>query len=226
MKISQAPLPAARTTLADDLRRQLADDIVAGRLLPGVRLDEQELATRFGVSRTPVREALRQLAAEGLAEARPRRGVVVSFPTPERLAEMFEVMAELEAACARFAALRMTVQERRSLDALHVEGAGLVRLSDLLGYEALNLEFHQAIYRGSHNVFLEQTALSVRSRLMPFRRAQFRVLGRLASSHAEHALVVEAIQRGDGECAYRAMRAHMGKVGDATADYVGAVAPR
>ena len=90
----------SRRTLAEDLRLQLADEIVRGTLTPGAALDEMELARRFSVSRTPVREAIRQLAASGLIEARAHRGAVVAQPTEERLNGMFEAMAELEA-CAR-----------------------------------------------------------------------------------------------------------------------------
>src|SRR5262245_58018244 len=84
-----------------NLRDQIEEEIATRRLLPGTRLDEQDLANRFQVSRTPVREALLQLASEGLVQLRPRRGAVVrEIPMP-RLIEMFEVMGELEAMCAR-----------------------------------------------------------------------------------------------------------------------------
>src|SRR3546814_9027297 len=81
--------------------------------LPGTRLDESELATRYGMSRTPVREAFKALAGMGLVEQRPHRGVVVALPSRKRMEEMFEVMAEIEATCARLAAVRMTGPERR-----------------------------------------------------------------------------------------------------------------
>ncbi len=114
-----APNRHLKLTRAEDLRRQIADDIVRGGLAPGAPLDETELAQRFKVSRTPVREALRQLAASGLVEARPHRGAVVARPSPERLGAMFEAMAELEALCAGLAAERMKPAERRRLEALH-----------------------------------------------------------------------------------------------------------
>ncbi len=89
---------------AQRLRQTIEDEIVDGALRPGDRLDECQLAARFGVSRTPIREALLQLAVTGLIEVKPRRGAVVSIPEPARLIEMFETMAELEAACGRLAA--------------------------------------------------------------------------------------------------------------------------
>ena len=101
----RAAEPTGRQTLAETLRLQLADEIVRGALQPGTALDETELARRFAVSRTPVREAIRLLAASGLVETPAHRAAVVARPTAERLAGMFEVMAELEApvrrACGR-----------------------------------------------------------------------------------------------------------------------------
>lgn len=207
-------------TLTEDLRRQIADDVLDGRLAPGQHLDEQELAARFGVSRTPVREALRLLAATGLVQERPRKGAVVAVVTQDRMAEMFEAMGEIEAACARFAALRMTPEERRKLADLHAAAAALVAGSDPGAYDLFNTEFHSALYAGAHNGFLQETALAMRQRLRPFRRAQFRVAGRVEHSWAEHDAVVRAILRGDGEAAYHTMRAHVSAVSDASTDYL------
>ncbi len=103
-----------RKTRAEELRLQLADEIVRGALVPGAALDEITLADRFHVSRTPVREAIRSLAASGLVEVRAHRAAVVARPSANQLADMFEAMAELEALCAGFAAERMTSTERRS----------------------------------------------------------------------------------------------------------------
>ncbi len=97
-------------TLAETIRLQLADEIIRGVLAPGAILDETALAGRFHVSRTPVREAIRQLAASGLVESRAHRGSVVAWPSHERLIGMFEAMAELEALCAGLAAARTTPQ--------------------------------------------------------------------------------------------------------------------
>ena len=113
------PLAAAATTLAETIRVALAEEIITGRLAPGTEIEEQQAAERFGASRTPVREALRELAAAGLVTIEPRRGVRVAALTLERLGEMFEVMAETEAMCARLATHRMTAPERFALQALH-----------------------------------------------------------------------------------------------------------
>ena len=207
-------------TRADLLRRQLADQIITGQLHPGERLDERELAARFGSSRTPVREALRQLAAIGLAELRPHRGVIVARPNDDHLAETFELMADLESLCTRYAATRMTAAERRRLEACHLSSGEIVRRGDRERYAAHNIELHELVYRGSHNRALEETAQAVRRRLAPYRRGQFAVLGRLALSFAEHDRVVSSIVRGEAAAAAAAMHAHVATVGVASADYV------
>jgi len=102
---------------AQDLRQTIEDEIVEGRLALGSRLDEVQLAARFGVSRTPIREALLQLAVSGLVETKPRRGTIVSAPEPHHLIAMFETMAEIEAACGRLAARRLMPEDRAALEA-------------------------------------------------------------------------------------------------------------
>jgi DNA-binding GntR family transcriptional regulator len=202
-----------RKTLAEELRVQLADEIVRGVLAPGAALDETDLARRFSVSRTPVREAIRQLAASGLVEARAHRGAVVARPTEDRVVGMFEAMAELEALCAGFAAERMTGAERRGLEASHDALRLLVHSGDPQRYHELNEAFHGVIYAGAHNAYLAEMTLTTRARVQPFRRAQFRNLGRLAKSYAEHDSVVSAILRGDRDTASSAMRRHIMTVG-------------
>jgi DNA-binding GntR family transcriptional regulator len=216
-------LPPVRRTLAEELRLQLADDIVRGALTPGAALDETELARRFRVSRTPVREAIRQLAASGLIEVRAHRGAVVARPSEQRLIGMFEAMAELEALCAGLAAERMTGAERRVLETAHEEMRTLIHLGDPQRFHELNEAFHGAIYAGAHNGYLAELTLATRARVQPFRRAQFRNLGRLAKSHVEHGEVVTAILRGDRERAAAAMRAHIMTVREAYALYVGSL---
>ncbi|NVO15387.1 MAG: GntR family transcriptional regulator [Rhodoplanes sp.] len=198
-----------RRTLAEDLRLQLADEIVRGTLQPGTPLDESELARRYRVSRTPVREAIRQLAASGLVETRPHRGAVVARPSDAQVVGMFEVMAELEALCAGLAAERMTGAERRDLEAVHDELRALVQVGDPQRFHEGNEAFHGAIYAGAHNAYLTEITVATRARLQPFRRAQFRNIGRLAKSHGEHERVVVAIVRGDRDGAVSAMQAHI-----------------
>ena len=213
----------AKITRAEELRLQLADEIVRGALPPGAPLDETDIARRFSVSRTPVREALRQLAASGLIETRAHRGAVVARPTLERLNGMFEAMAELEALCAGLAAERMPAVERARLEAIHEELRVLSHAGNPERFHAVNERFHNAIYAGSQNGYIAEMTLATRVRVQPFRRAQFRNLGRLAKSHGEHGRVVTAILRGDREGAASAMRAHIRMVREeyeAYADYL------
>ncbi len=208
------------TTFAETIRQKLADDILHGVYPPGARLDEHGLAKRFNLSRTPVREALRQLTSAGLVEMRPRRGVIVSLPTDSALAEMFEVMGELEASCARLAAQRMSPAERVRLELVHQRSSEAVRRGDRESYRLLNFEFHDVIYGGAHNDFLQRTTHNIRQRIAPFRRAQFAVQDRLTKSYEEHDVIVRAILRGDADQASDVMRTHVNVVAAASSHYV------
>jgi DNA-binding GntR family transcriptional regulator len=196
-------------TTVDKLAEDIAEAILSGKFPPGSRLDEQLLAQLFGVSRTPVREALRQLTTTGLIEVRPRRGAVVTQVTPAELEELFVAMAELEATCARLAALSMLPTERRRLQALHDQMGALADNDDALAFADANNVLHTTIYAGSHNQVIAETTRQLRRRLAPFRRAQFHLPGRLPRSHSEHKAVVEAIVRGDASAAHEAMLHHL-----------------
>jgi DNA-binding GntR family transcriptional regulator len=199
-------------TRSEELRNLLADEIISGRLSPGMALEEVEIARRFGVSRTPVREAIRELAATGLVEARPHRSAIVARPSSEKLRGMFDVLAELEALCAGFAALRMTEKERQKLQEVHAGLGELVHGGDPKRYYLVNEKFHGLIYVGSHNDYLAELTFATRTRLSPFSHMQFRALGRLNLSHNEHDRVVAAILRGDQATAAAEMRAHIATV--------------
>ena len=208
-RVDRASTSVVRITRAEELRLQLADEIVRGALPPGTSLDETDLARRFNVSRTPVREALRQLVASGLVDSQAHRGAVVARPSIERLTGMFEAMAELEALCAGLAAERMSPTERYRLEAIHEELRLLSHAGNPDRFHEVNERFHNAIYAGSQNDYIAEITLATRVRVQPFRRAQFRNLGRLAKSQAEHDRVVVAILRGDKIGAAGAMRAHI-----------------
>jgi DNA-binding GntR family transcriptional regulator len=202
-------LGQARALLSDRIRNALTDEIASGALAAGAALDEQHLADRFGASRTPVREALRQLAVSGLVEMRPRRGVVVTRMTAERIMDMFETMAEIEAMCVRLATYRMTPLERSHLLTLHDASKAMAKAGDYDAYDAFNREFHESIYRATHNAFLADQAMAIRARLSAFRRTQLRQDDRIVRSRDEHDGVMQAISQGDGEEAARRMRSHM-----------------
>lgn len=209
-----------RGLLSDRIRNVLTDEIASGALPAGSALDEQQLADRFNASRTPVREALRQLSVSGLVEMRPRRGVIVTRMTPERIMEMFEAMAEIEALCVRFATYRMTALERSHLMELHRSSQVMVEAGDIDAYDAFNREFHVGIYRATHNQFLVEQASAVRLRLSAFRRTQLHQDDRLERSRDEHDAVMRAIAQGDGEKAARRMRAHMLNAASALGRYI------
>ncbi|NKK63890.1 FCD domain-containing protein [Rhizobium leguminosarum bv. viciae] len=204
-------------TTVEQMVRAIADMIVTGELLPGAKLDEVSLAVRFDVSRTPVREALRELGAMGLIAREPNRSAVVTNVTEAYLHSMFEAMAELEAICARLSAERMTVDERRALELEHRGSMRLVHAGAEEDYSAHNTEFHTRLYRGAHNDHVFEMVMQTRARLAPFRRAQFRLPGRLAKSYEEHGRIVTAIMRADAAAAGQAAYSHVEIVSDASA---------
>ncbi|BCH56644.1 FCD domain-containing protein [Agrobacterium vitis] len=200
----------------EQLVRAIADLIIVGDLKPDDKLDEGSLAARFEVSRTPVREALRQLCAMGLVERKPNKSAVVTNVTGGFLTSMFEAMAELEGMCARLAAERMTLEERRALERMHRDSIRIVQAGQTEDYSAYNIEFHNRIYQGAHNQHILELVTQTRSRLAPFRRAQFRLTGRLSLSFQEHEAIVNAILRGEKTAAAEAAYRHVEIVGDAS----------
>ena len=205
---------------SEKLREKIEELIVTGFYPPGARLDEQELAASFGVSRTPVREALIQLASGGLIDIRPRRGAIVPEVSAERLLEMFEVMAELEAMCGRLAARRIRPAELAQLQDAHRACTVPLNENDPDNYYRLNEVFHHCIYAASHNGFLAEQATALHRRLRPYRRLQLRVRNRMHSSFAEHADIVDAIVAGNGDKAAENLRNHVLVQGERFTDLV------
>ncbi len=198
----------------------LEQEIVTGALAPGERLDEASLASRFNVSRTPVREALNQLASTGLVEVKPRRGAAVAAPGLKELLEMFEVMAKLEGFCGHLAARRMSGEERERLEIAHKACRTCLNEGDLDGYYAANVAFHEAIYTGCHNRFLAEQTRALRNRLAPYRRLQLRRVNRPGESFSEHETVLAAIRAGDAQRADSLLQAHVTVQGGSFADFV------
>ncbi|RJE81441.1 GntR family transcriptional regulator [Paracoccus sp. JM45] len=190
---------------ADQIHASLSAQIVAGQLRPGDPLAEAALADRFNMSRTPVREALQRMAAEGLVERGPRRAFIVRRMTPTDLGHMFEALGEIEALCARLAAQRMTPIARAQLtEILAVE----CRTHD--DYAALNRRFHEALRLGAGNQVLSDLLADLNRRTLPWRNAQFHTSnGRMDSSRQEHHAILQAIIAQDGDKAAALMRDHM-----------------
>jgi len=195
--------------LSIQVSKKIEDDIIFGHFLPGTKLDEVELCERYGASRTPIREALKLLAAEGLVEIRPRRGAIVPEVNPMTLCEMSEVMAELEGMCGRLAARRIQDDEKTKLLSMHQRCAEYLESGDSENYYEMNRQFHFQIYLASHNSFLIEQAGSLHKRLHPYRRLQLRVSNRMSNSFAEHEGIVQAIIHGNEAEAERLLREHV-----------------
>lgn len=199
---------------ADDIADAIEEQIFDGTFTDGERLDETRLAERFGVSRTPLREAFQRLAVSGLVEAIPRRGVFVRQPGPVELVEMFEVMAELEAACGRLAARRISDEALAELNLANAQGQAAIEAGDADAYYRHNERFHAIIYEQSGNAFLAQETRRLHRRLKPFRRLQLRLRGRLRQSMDEHVSIVAALAEGDGDRAADGLRQHVAVQGE------------
>ena len=200
-------LPSAK------IRDSLEQRIVEGELSNGKRLDETELSGFYGVSRTPVREALQRLAESGLAEHLPRRGTFVRSPSLSQLVEMFEVMAELECMAIRLAARRATSNDIDALEKDNETCRAAVAANDAKKYYEINARLHGRIYQMSGNSFLASEARRLHDRLRPFRRLQLRVRGRMEESMAEHDIILAALRDGDADRAMETMKKHITIVG-------------
>lgn len=205
------------------IREALENAIVDGRFVPGTKLDPIQLAEEFECSRTPIREALQQLEASGLVRIHAKRGTFVSEWNVEELAERFEVMAELEATCARLAARRITNEELANLISLHERCRRMAEDERYDDYYAENSAFHACIYNATHNSFLAQEAQRLHAMLQPYRRIQLQVRNRMKRSYSEHEAVVDAIRNADDNAASEAMRAHVLIQGDRFHDLVAAL---
>jgi len=196
-------------TRASMITSSLELEILSGTLTPGTRLDEEGIGRRFGVSRTPVREAFKHLASAGLIELKPHTGAYVSRPTAANLVEMFEMMAILESACARLAAKRHGKEDREALEAAHEACRKAAKRKDPSRFYEANARLHEAIYRASRNAYVQGQALSLRNRLEPYRRSITFHEGLMERSMLEHQRVIEAILEMDEAGAARHMDSHV-----------------
>ena len=198
------------TTISEQISAQLAEDIITGTIKPGEKLEEQAIAERFKVSRTPVRDAFKQLVSTGLIDSKPHRGVTVINLEIEQLSELFEALGEIEALCARLSAQRMTVVERKNLQNLHHRSQEVLGSDDILSYSDLNEQIHFAIHEGSHNAALVGVARDLWRRLSPFRRSIFfRRANRMTISSHEHDELIAAILEADTKAAQNSMSSHV-----------------
>ena len=206
-------------TLASIVQKKIAADISHGQLPPGLRLEEEELARRYRVSRTPIREALRQLSALGIVDTRQRQGVVVAERSAERFNNLLEVVADLEASSARYAAQRMNDGERGQLQVLHEQMRSIAEQAAATQFDQANTVFHQSIHQGAHNAILFNGIVQMRMRTLPYTRTEFILeRRRMITSFMEHNTIVHAILRREPELAYQAMRLHVIEAGQVKED--------
>ncbi len=197
------------TSAAEKVRVRLEQDILTFAIKPGERLDETKLAELHGVSRTPVREALRQLSASGLVEMRPHRGAVARRLSLAEIVELFEMMAVLEGVCTRLAAKRATVELFQAIRDAHEKCLPYVLAGDVDKYYTANEDFHEAIYRACGNSAICRQTTTLRDRLQPFRRYQLQGVNRLQQSFGEHEQILAAIERGEASRADELIQAHL-----------------
>lgn len=224
-KISEVAVSRSRT-LSEDLRTELEDLIVSGALPPGARMDESELATRFQVSRTPVREALKALVATGLLETRLRQGVVVAAVSIPIILEMFETMAAFEGLCARKAARRATREEKAALRDVHARLIEALDDGSPDAFYAVNQEFHELLYDASHTNFIAAQTRALRKRVAAYRKHVTLQPGRMAATIGEHERIIQAVEMGNAEAAFHAASEHVTLLGDDIADFIAALPPR
>jgi DNA-binding GntR family transcriptional regulator len=201
--------PEHKVSTAQRIESALIQEIAAGELSPGQRLDEVGLATRFGASRTPVREALSRLTAQGVLVQGEKRGVFVAEYTLEQLSQIFEAMHEIEAACARIAAQRLNLLTRSEIEAAQSACEAAAQEGDHHGYLRANEAFHEAIYRATGNPYMAEIATEFRRRTGPFRAKKFASRQDLLASAESHRALINDIFSEDSATASNGMRSHM-----------------
>jgi len=201
--------PVERQRLHDTVVDHLRNFIVEGVLAPGMKLNERELCERLGISRTPLREALKVLAAEGLVELSLNRGATVSRMTEGEIREMFELMSGLEAFSGELACERMTPAELAGIKSLHNEMLVCRAQNDLSGYYARNHAIHDRINEAARNTALRQVYVSLNRRLQALRfRSNFST-AKWDSAIREHEEMIRALEARDGRRMAEILRGHL-----------------
>lgn len=215
MLARQPALVPDGASLQDRIRVVVEEEILTGARPPGSAIDEKALAAQFKASRTPVREALLVLAAQGLVQIAPRAGIYVRKATPAELVATLEALSELESVLASLAARRASRHDCKEMEAALAKASACAAAQDRRGYERANAALHELIYRASGNPVLVEHVRSVRRTLAAYRQRSMDKPGRLKASDQEHRVIVNAIREGDAEAAGRAMHQHIDLGGDA-----------
>jgi DNA-binding GntR family transcriptional regulator len=221
-----AVLADRRLSAAEAIRHYVEGEVSSGALLPGDAIDEDALASRFGVSRTPVREALLQLSVRGLVTIAPRAGIYVSRLSIPELMSLLELLAELEGACAKLATRRMTKEEGETLRRVHEESKAYEEQEDAQAYSRANAQFHEILYRACRNEALMTEIAHIRRRTQVYRQTVFQNQLRIRRSREDHGHIVEAILSGDEAAAYQHMIEHIAVGGRDFADLLSHVPQR
>lgn len=189
-----------------DLHQRILNAIDAGEYPPGGRLLETELADRFGVSRTPVREALRRLETQGVVTHEPRKGAVVATLDYAQLGELYAVREVMEGLAARLAARHASAAEIQLLRDMIAEDK---QVTEPKAQSQANKRFHRQLHLTSHNRYLIQTLDPIRRSMALLSKTTFEAPGRIDSSNDEHGIIVDAIAARDEDAADKAARRHI-----------------
>jgi DNA-binding GntR family transcriptional regulator len=201
--------PVGRANLHDELVERLRELIVEGALEPGARVPERQLCERFAVSRTPLREALKVLASEGLLELLPHRGARVTRLTAADLDEMFPVMGALEALAGELACARITETELAEVRALHYQMVLHATRGELPEYFRLNQRIHEAIMAAARNPTLARLYRGLAGRVRRARYLANMSKPRWDQAVAEHEAILAALEKRDGVALGRVLEAHL-----------------
>ena len=198
-----------RTNLHQQVAQRLRQMLVEGVIAPGAKLNERELSTVLQVSRTPLREAIRMLAAEGLVELQPHRGAVALALDRDAIAHTFEVMAGLEALSGELAAQRITDEARAEVQAMHFEMLAAWTRRDLSAYYAINARIHGAINSAARNPVLAATYAQVNARLQALRFRSNQDEDKWKRAVGEHEKMVAALAARDPAAMRSVLVAHL-----------------
>lgn len=198
-----------RTALYEEVAERLRASIFAHELAPGSWIDEQTMADQFGISRTPMREALKVLASEGLVLLKPRRGCYVAELSDADLDNVFPIMALLEGRAAYESALKANARDIAELERIHADLERHAATGDTNRFFEANDAFHTALQDIADNRWLKQLIKDTRKVIRLTRRQSLEVGGRINESMREHRQVMTAIKRGDPDAAGRAMHDHL-----------------
>jgi DNA-binding GntR family transcriptional regulator len=199
----------ARVSLHEETVARLRAMILEGELLPGSRIAERELCDRFGISRTPLREALKVLASEGLVELLPHRGSRVTRLSTAELRDAFELVAALEGLAGELACARIDEAALREIEATHARMAEHYRRGDLAAYFGCNQAIHEAINHAAGNQQLTEMYELVSNRVRRPRYLANHSPERWAQAMREHEEILAALRRRDGKTCAALLRAHL-----------------